>query len=58
MVLEIKNINFTRKNDEIIIAEDLESEEELLRLRQNLDQQLLQLKVLFQNLQINFKESY
>ena len=28
----------------VIIAEDFESEEELFRLRQNLDQQLLQLK--------------
>ena len=28
----------------LIIAEDLETEEELFRLRQNLDQQLLQLK--------------
>ena len=35
---------YTKEFDEIIIAEDLESEEELLRLRQNLDQQLLQLK--------------
>ena len=35
---------YTREFDEIIVAEDLESEEELFRLRQNLDQQLLQLK--------------
>ena len=35
---------YTKEFDEIIIAEDLESEEELFRLRQNLDQQLLQLK--------------
>ncbi len=35
---------YTREFDEIIFAEELESEEELLRLRQNLDQQLLQLK--------------
>ena len=35
---------YTQEFDEIISAEDLESEEELLRLRQNLDQQLLSLK--------------
>ena len=35
---------YTKEFDEIIIAEDLETEEELFRLRQNLDQQLLQLK--------------
>ena len=47
-----KNINFgdskykyyTQEFDEIINAEELENEEELLRLRQNLDQQLLILK--------------
>ena len=31
---------YTKEFDEIIFAEDLESEEELFRLRQNLDQQL------------------
>jgi len=35
---------YTQEFDEIIAAEKLESEEELLRLRQNLDQQLLSLK--------------
>ena len=35
---------YTKEFDEIIFAEDLDSEEELFRLRQNLDQQLLQLK--------------
>ncbi len=35
---------FTNEFDEIIKAEELESPEELLRLRKNLDQQLLQLK--------------
>ncbi len=35
---------YTEEFDEIIKAEDLESDEELSRLRQNLDQQLLQLK--------------
>ena len=35
---------YTKEFDEVIIAEDLEAEEELFRLRQNLDQQLLQLK--------------
>ena len=35
---------YTKEFDETIFAEDLESEEELFRLRQNLDQQLLQLK--------------
>jgi cobaltochelatase CobT len=51
-VRDKKNTNFedsnykfyTQEFDEIISAEDLESEEELLRLRQNLDQQLLSLK--------------
>jgi len=35
---------YTQEFDEIIAAEELENEEELLRLRQNLDQQLLSLK--------------
>ena len=35
---------YTKEFDETIFAEDLETEEELFRLRQNLDQQLLQLK--------------
>ena len=35
---------YTHEFDEIIHAEELESEEELLRLRQSLDQQLLSLK--------------
>jgi cobaltochelatase CobT len=35
---------YTQEFDEIIAAENLESEKELLRLRQNLDQQLLSLK--------------
>ncbi len=35
---------YTKEYDEVVSAEDLESEEELFRLRQNLDQQLLQLK--------------
>ncbi len=35
---------FTDEFDEIIKAEELETDEELIRLRQNLDQQLLQLK--------------
>ena len=35
---------YTQEFDEVIAAEELESEEELLRLRQNLDQQLLNLK--------------
>ena len=36
--------SYTQEFDEIIVAEGLESEEELLRLRQNLDQQLLGFK--------------
>ena len=36
--------SYTQEFDEIIAAEELENEEELLRLRQNLDQQLLSLK--------------
>ncbi len=35
---------YSKEFDEIVYAEDLETEEELIRLRQNLDQQLLQLK--------------
>ncbi len=35
---------YTKEFDEIINAEELENEEELSRLRQNLDQQLIQLK--------------
>ncbi len=35
---------YTKEFDETIFAEDLETEEELFRLRQSLDQQLLQLK--------------
>ena len=35
---------YTQEFDEVINAEELESEEELLRLRQSLDQQLLSLK--------------
>ena len=35
---------YTQEFDEIISAEELENSEELLRLRQNLDQQLLSLK--------------
>ncbi len=41
---DLKYKTFTDEFDEIIKAEDLESEEELIRLRKNLDQQLLQLK--------------
>ena len=40
----IKYRTYTEEFDEIIKAEDLETEEELIRLRKNLDQQLLQLK--------------
>jgi cobaltochelatase CobT len=43
----LRDINYktyTEEFDEIIKAEDLENEEELTRLRKNLDQQLLQLK--------------
>ena len=41
---DLKYKTFTEEFDEILKAEDLESGEELLRLRKNLDQQLLQLK--------------
>ena len=41
---DLKYKTFTEEFDEIIKAEDLESVEELARLRKNLDQQLLQLK--------------
>ena len=41
---DLKYKFYTREFDEIITAEELENEKELLRLRQNLDQQLLSLK--------------
>ncbi len=41
---DLKYKTYTEEFDEIIKAEDLESTEELIRLRKNLDQQLLQLK--------------
>ena len=41
---DLKYKTFTEEFDEIIKAEELENSEELLRLRKNLDQQLLQLK--------------
>ena len=41
---DLKYKAYTDEFDEIIKAEDLENEEELNRLRKNLDQQLLQLK--------------
>ena len=41
---DLKYKSYTEEFDEIIKAEELENEEELNRLRKNLDQQLLQLK--------------
>ena len=41
---DIKYRTYTEEFDEIIKAEDLENQDELSRLRKNLDQQLLQLK--------------
>jgi len=41
---DLKYKTYTEEFDEIIKAEDLENNDELLRLRKNLDQQLLQLK--------------
>ena len=41
---DLKYKTYTEEFDEIIKAEDLENDEELSRLRKNLDQQLLQLK--------------
>ena len=41
---DIKYKTYTEEFDEIVKAEDLESVDELTRLRKNLDQQLLQLK--------------
>ena len=56
---DLKYKTYTEEFDEVIKAEELESEDELIRLRKNLDQQLLQLKkILFQNLQINYKENF
>ena len=43
-LIDTKYKSYTQEFDEIIKAEDLEGEEELSRLRKNLDQQLLQLK--------------
>jgi len=43
-LIDIKYKTYTEEFDEIVKAEDLETEEELNRLRKNLDQQLLQLK--------------
>ena len=47
---DIKYRTYTEEFDEIIKAEDLESDDELARLRKNLDQQLLQLKILYPRL--------
>ncbi len=41
---DLKYKTYTEEFDEIVKAEELESDEELSRLRKNLDQQLLQLK--------------
>ena len=41
---DLKYKTYTEEFDEIVKAEELESVEELSRLRKNLDQQLLQLK--------------
>ena len=41
---DYKYKTYTEDFDEIVKAEDLENPEELIRLRKNLDQQLLQLK--------------
>ena len=41
---DLKYKSYTEEFDEVIKAEELESENELLRLRKSLDQQLLQLK--------------
>ena len=41
---DLKYKTYTEEFDEIIKAEELENEDELIRLRKNLDQQLLQLK--------------
>ncbi len=41
---DTKYKTYTEEFDEIVKAEDLETEDELIRLRKNLDQQLLQLK--------------
>ena len=41
---DLKYKIFTKKFDEVIKAEDLETDEELTRLRENLDHQLFQLK--------------
>ena len=41
---DVKYKTYTEEFDEVVKAEDLENEEELIRLRNNLDQQLFQLK--------------
>ena len=52
---DLKYKTYTEEYDEIIKAEDLESSEELSRLRKNLDQQLLQLKNFISKLANNKK---
>ena len=44
---DVKYKTYTEEFDEVVKAEDLENEEELIRLRNNLDQQLFQLKKLY-----------
>ena len=46
---DIKYKSYTQEFDEVVKAEELENLDELVRLRKNLDQQLLQLKTLFLN---------
>ena len=41
---DLRYKSFTEESDEVVKAEELETSDELLRLRKNLDQQLLQLK--------------
>ena len=48
---------YTSSFDEFSKAEDLESDEELSKLRSSLDQQLLQLKILYLDQQTNYKEN-
>ena len=55
---DINYKTYTEEFDEIIKAEELESDQELTRLRKNLDQQLLQLKNFISKLVINYKGNF
>ena len=55
---DLKYKTYTEEFDEIVKAEELESVEELSRLRKISINNFYSLKVLFQNWQTNYKENY